>query len=143
MKYILVATDGSEGADRAVKLASSLAAGLGARLAILTVGELKPTLGKKEFVRAEHTTLADMVEEISRDILDRGRDTARAAGVKSVTTHHANGDPTRMILDTISNESVDMAVLGRTSHGRLDGLLEGNVPEEVVRLAPCPVVIVP
>lgn len=141
MRHILLATDGSESADRATEAAASLALAMGGRLSILTV-EGSVTEDMKQFARVEGN-IADAVEEFAGQILKRARDRAEKAGVPAVDTQVGWGDPAEVIIDKARREKTDMIVVGRRGHGRLAGLLLGSVSQKLVSLAPCIVVVVP
>lgn len=64
-----------------------------------------------------------------------------ALGYKNVQTVVEVGDPSAKIVDYAKNQKLDLIVMpshGRTGIGRY---LLGSVAERVVRLAPCPVLI--
>jgi nucleotide-binding universal stress UspA family protein len=142
MQSILIATDGSEGADRAVDVAAEIAKGLGGSLSSLTVGgnlsteEMRQlSLGEKDF--------ADALDSLSKQVLRRAMERAQRLGISMAKTHIAWGDPASAIIETIHRESIDAVVVGRRGRGQLTGLLLGSVSQKVVTLAPCIVIVVP
>jgi len=60
----------------------------------------------------------------------------------SWTTHLRLGDPTRAIVQLASDIEADLIVVGTHGRSGLARLLMGSVAEGVVRLAPCPVLVV-
>jgi nucleotide-binding universal stress UspA family protein len=52
------------------------------------------------------------------------------------------GDPVRA-LETEAHEGLDLLVLGSRGFGPLRRVLLGSVSSQLVRLAPCPVLVVP
>ncbi|AXG10681.1 universal stress protein [Haloplanus rubicundus] len=113
---ILIATDGSDGAERASAHAVAIAAASGARLHVLTVGD---------------------DDAPARSLAAR----AREAGVDA-TVAVRTGRPHEAILDYADEAGVDLVTLG--SHGRtgVERVLLGSVAERVLRAATTPVLVV-
>jgi nucleotide-binding universal stress UspA family protein len=59
-----------------------------------------------------------------------------------VIAHQARGEPIQVILETASDLSADLVVVGTHDPKGIDRLLMGSVAEAVVRKAGCPVVVV-
>ncbi len=142
MTHILVATDGSESADRAIDFAAGLAKGLGAKLSIVTVGDDFSSDDVQRLARSEGD-IGEALELISNQILIGARQRARRIGVTNIETQAAWGDAAEAIIAAASRIGADTIVVGRRGRGRLAGLLLGSVSQKVVTLAPCPVIVVP
>jgi len=141
LRRILVATDNSDGAHRALDAAAHLAKQVGAGLIIVNVeqGYFDPGLGP--FDSREGTV--DMLEARSREILLRAKEQAERVGVTAVQTVSGLGDAAAFILEVAKREAVDLIVLGKRGRGRLAGILLGSVSQHVAALAPCSVQIIP
>ena len=142
MQRIMVATDGSAGANRAIDTAAALAKSGGADLTIITVGG--------NISGAELRKLADSAGDLSRTmeasadrILTLARKRALRIGVRNVALQTGWGDPAEIIIDAARRGKVDMLVVGRRGRSRLSGLLLGSVSQKLASLAPCVVVVVP
>ena len=61
----------------------------------------------------------------------------------SVESLLMTGDPSQAILDISSEREVEMIVVGAHSHGAFYKFLFGCVDSELIRKAPCPVLVVP
>jgi nucleotide-binding universal stress UspA family protein len=142
MQHIMVATDGSEGADRAVDFAAHMAKAMGGRLTILTVEGNLSSDELRQLARAE-SDLGDVLQSLSNGILVRARE--RVEGIADVPCKRqtAWGDTAEAIVTAVRDEHVDAVVIGRRGRGRLAGLLLGSVSQKVASLAPCIVVVVP
>jgi len=141
-KRLLIATDGSEVATKAVRAGLELAKSLNAQVAILTVSE--PWLG---LVNTDMKVINFSVEgyekatkeEASR-LLSKVRDEATSLGLECGTLH-VNGYPADAIIDTAETAACDLIVMG--SHGRrgIARLVLGSQAAKVVTLSSVPVLI--
>ena len=135
LKHLLVPTDFSEGADRAIDYAVGLAQELKASLTLMTatyIGDT-PEVSQSyiEKIRAEAQQRIEVVRQ-------RVEDAGVAVKVVMVT-----GPPTQRITETAQKEAVDLIVMGTHGHTGLRHMLIGSVAERVVRHATCPVLVVP
>lgn len=167
LKTILVSTDGSDHAGKAVALASDLAVKYGAELIILHVllrGHLPEEL--RRLVEVEglvepppppppttpevpaamaitpggveaETVSLRVLDAVGRQIVDAAKRVARDHGVASVRTMIEDGDAAERILDVAEREGADAIVLGSRGLGTLKGLLLGSVSHKVAQHAHC------
>jgi nucleotide-binding universal stress UspA family protein len=142
MKRILVATDGSDGANRALDEAAGLAKTNGAALILLTIGGTATGAELRRLADSDGD-LSKTLERRADRILAQAVRRARKLGIASPATRCEWGDPAEAILDVASREKVDAIVLGRRGKGPLTRLLMGSVSQKVTSLAPCIVVVVP
>lgn len=145
MKNLVLATDGSEGALRALEVAVKLATAFDAELTLVTV-TADLGLGTDElraFSRAESATLAEVLEAQAQQILERTRRRALELGARRLRTEAAIGDPAEAILAMAAREGTDGMVVGKRGWGPLRGMLLGSVSQKLASLARCPVVVVP
>jgi ubiquinone biosynthesis protein len=123
VRRILVATDRSETAERAVDFASDMAERYEAELLLLRV------------LLSDDGVLADA----ARELADRARELAGERGRSSVVVAE---DPAEAIIEAVRREQADVVVVGSVGmSGRKEFLLR-NVPNRVSHNAPCTVVIV-
>ena len=142
VKHIMVATDGSAGADRAVEAASEFAKAFGAGLSIVTFagdhyGEEIDKLARTE------GGVGEAIELLSNTVLRVAKERAVRAGAQNIRTSKGWGDAAQGIVDAAHRDKVDIVVVGRRGRGQLAGLLIGSVSQKIASLAPCTVVIVP
>jgi len=142
MPHMIVATDGSASANRAVDSAARLAKATGADLVILTVGGNISGAELRRLARAEGD-LAAALEAGTNEILERARNRALRSGVSAVRVLSGWGEPTEAIIDAVRREKADLLVVGRRGRSRLSGLLLGSVSQKLTSLAPCKVLVVP
>ena len=142
MHRIIVATDGSTTANRAIDAGASLAKATGADLILLTIGG--------SVTGAELRTLADTAGDLSDTmqsaadkILKEARRRAQRLGVRSITLKTGWGDPGDAITAAVQRSKADLLVVGRRGQSRLSALLLGSVSQKLARFAPCAVMVVP
>lgn len=131
---VLVPTDGSEAAHKAVEHAVGIADGLGATVHALSVIPGSGT-SKRDQLRADPDADAEAAVE---EVLEA----AEREGVDATGTVRS-GVPQDEILAYADGHDVDAIVIG--THGRtgLDHVLVGSVAEQVVKNASIPVVTIP
>ena len=138
-RRILVATDFAESAERALACAVQLARQHGAELILLHVYMDLPaypeiTAGQVEAIYEEQRRWIE-------DALERRARAARGEGLLA-RTRLRTGPAASTIAATAMEERADLLVVGTHGRSGLDRLIVGSVAERVVRLAPCPVLVV-
>lgn len=147
-KHILVPTDGSERAGRAVVIAAQLARDTGSKMTVAHVlahsGSARIPAGLKEYARAEHLDITEsaVMESVASDLLTRAADRAGQEGVKEVGRVILSGHVADEIVDWARENSVDLIVIGKRGLGTIRELLLGSVSHKTVQLAPCPTMVV-
>jgi nucleotide-binding universal stress UspA family protein len=144
MRIIVVGTDGSPSAGRAVALAADVAVRFDATLHIVHIltafGAEKPELEcDAGAAAASYETLASS----GSAIVTAARDCAVAAGARRVETETRTGPVAETIMEIARDENADAIFVGKRGHGRLSGLLLGSTSQKVTCEASCPVVVVP
>lgn len=142
---ILVATDGSEGGDRAVDYAAQRAKTDGAELLIVNVvgGYGLPDKVFRAFTESQQQWLMELLESLSAEILTKARERALAAGAPAVLIESRSGHVSPTIIEIAHEKSAAGIVVGKRGTGRVAGLLLGSVSQKLVSLAPVPVTVVP
>lgn len=136
MKKILLATDGSESANRAAVFAGELAAALAAEVVV--------------FHQRGHSVEGRVLDnteatQAAQEIVDTAVTSLRDCGVQDVTVRidpGVVGHEAKSLLDAAAELHADMIVMGTRGRGTLSGLLLGSVSHKIIQLAPCPVVTV-
>jgi nucleotide-binding universal stress UspA family protein len=133
-RRILVTTDFSEGTSDALAYAFSVAQ-----------------------ENESQVTLLHVVHDVPADVSGRYRDPLMAGVRKQlddlvppeaknwcdIVTRVEVGVPYRMILRTLEDEKVDLLIMNIHGKGMLDRALLGSTAERVVRVASCPVMLIP
>lgn len=137
---IVVGTDGSETAQRAVEEAVQLATALGSELHLVSAYE--PLRGARIAGAPDAAAKIWAVgpDDKVQGVVDEAAAKVRASGV-TVKTHIVTGDPADALLETAEQEKADLIVIGnRGMHGMTRVL--GSVPNKVSHRAHCNVLIV-
>jgi nucleotide-binding universal stress UspA family protein len=136
---IVVGTDGSKTADRALTRALGLARLTGGRLHVVSAYAPAPAKvsGAPASEAAEWSVGPDFEVE---GVLDRAGDRARSEGVE-IKAHSPKGDPADAILAVSKEIDADLIVLGSRGMQGARRVL-GSVPNKVSHRAPCDVLIV-
>ena len=141
-KHILIATDGSELAQKAVGQGLALARAVGAKAVAVTVTEPWTQMVTGEMV------LSFPIEEYERTAaagaertLGQVADVARKVGIACQTLHVKDKQPAEGIVETAEKLGCDLIVMA--SHGRrgISRMLLGSQANKVVVLSPIPVLV--
>ena len=145
MNRILVATDGSEGADRAVDYAARRAKADGAELLIVNVmgGYGLPDKVFLAFTNDQNVLLKELLASQSATTLTTARDRAREAGVSTIMLESRTGEVAQTIIDIAHEKKADAIVVGKRGAGRVVGVLLGSVSQKLVSFSPLPLTVVP
>jgi nucleotide-binding universal stress UspA family protein len=140
---LLIAIDGSEFSQTALKSVIARAWNAGTEVKVLHVVEPPSLLIGREMgaYDPEFETVWKALREQAKDLVDKAATKLRAAGFQ-VATELVEGDPKSQILDAAKEWRADMIVLGSHGWSGLDRFLMGSVSEGVVRHAHCSVEIV-
>jgi nucleotide-binding universal stress UspA family protein len=137
INQIILATDLGPASGAATDQAFRLAAALGARLLAVSVIDPRTLQMPGGRFRSRVDQERGRLETVAAELVMRGRR-------DHVPTSFLiwEGDPAESIIEAARSEGADMIVVG--SHGRapLGRALIGSVSDQVVRHAPCPVMVV-
>ena len=139
---VLLATDGSEEAELALRTAVDLANGTGSELHLLTVGrEYHPGYDIPEYGSQLQEALRRL-ERQARELLDGQARKIEEAGGKVAEAHLRMGRPDEQIVSVADEVGAGLLVMGSRGLGGLRRALMGSVSDSVVRHAHCPVLVV-
>jgi nucleotide-binding universal stress UspA family protein len=144
-QHLLIPTDGSELAHRAVPHGLSLAKALGAKVTALIVEHTFNVYNVRESkmyaMPQEFATYTAHIKEHATKELDRIAKAAKAAGVPCETLQLVHDHPYEAIITTAANRGCDLIVMA--SHGRsgISGILLGSVTSKVLTHTKIPVLV--
>ena len=134
---ILIANDGSQGAQRALAAAINLAKSYGANLHMISVEELPRFAASIEEVVEEKADAEHRFE----GVIVRALGQAKAQGV-TLATHVVPGHAVPAIVELIEREHFDLLVVGFMGHSALYNRLIGSTTDRLVEHVPCNVLVV-
>jgi len=145
-RHILIPTDGSELAERAVTHGVSLAKFVGAKITVLIVEERVGTVWSTTI--AEHrlaevtAKYADEIKKHATTVLDHVAKAAKQAGVPCDRVQVEDVQPYEAIIATATDRGCDLIVMA--SHGRsgLSAVVLGSVTNKVLTYTKVPVLVV-
>ena len=146
-QHILIPTDGSEVAERAVTHGLSLAKFVGAKITVIIVEERLGVLGVSGLAQhgafSELTKLEEQIKKDATSVLDRVANAAKQAGVPCDTIQVEGVQPYEAIVATATDRGCDLIVMA--SHGRsgLSAIVLGSVTNKVLTYTKVPVLVVP
>lgn len=122
-KTVIWATDASGDAEAALPFAKELVQESGGRLVVVH--------------SKEHLDVEKRIESEVAELREEGIDTV----FKLVSS--SAGDPAHAIADVASAFDADVIVVGTRGYGPVTGVVVGSVTQQLLGLAPCPVLSVP
>jgi nucleotide-binding universal stress UspA family protein len=137
-RRILCPVDFSEASAGALRAAVALAARFDASLTLLHVAVVPGSAIPEAILPTPPELATDLSAPADRPLLE-WKVLAERLGARRVQAYRTVGRPAQEIVAMARRDAFDLVVLG--THGRrgLGHFILGSVAEEVVRLAPCPV----
>ena len=140
MQTIVLATDGSPTAQKAMGTAIELAKATGWQLRVVTVWTT-PVYGSGYTLSSYEPELIEAARDHAVHVAEAAVEAARSAGVQA-TSELRRGNVVREICDAAEETAADVIVLGAHGWGPLKRLAFGGVSSAVLHHAPAPVLVV-
>ncbi len=145
-REVIIGVDGSEGAHQAAAWFRHFPLPPEAEVRLVTVLPLVQTPGHTHVpivppLVAEPTTLDRVEREAAQKRLDEIAAHYADAGTKAVT-ELKSGDPSLGLLEVAEDQGADLLVVGSHGWGAVRRFLLGSVSQDLLRHAPCSVLIV-
>src|SRR5437870_9031381 len=144
-RHILIPTDGSERAHRAVTQGLALAKALAAKVTVVTIEpsfDVYAVPASKVYEMsgafAEH---AEQAKAHAGKILNAAAEEARAAGVTCETLQIEQDHPYEGIIDTANQRGCDLIVMASHGRGGIAAVVLGSVTNKVLTHTKIPVLV--
>lgn len=139
-KTILLAYDGSDHAQNALKTAAEVAKAFGAVLHVAHTPEVDtPPVVVEAFVDPVSRPPTDEeIAEAGQKIVAEAQHKAELIGVRIAQAHVGWGDPADFVLKTAKQIDADLIVMGRRGLGSLRALAFGSVSQSIAHHAKVP-----
>ena|SRR5258706_6963738 len=144
-RHILIPTDGSELAQRAVQHGLSLAKAVGARATALVVEHsfdvFSVPQSKIYSMPKEFAAYAAHIKAHASKILDEVTQAAKAVGVPCDTVQEVHDHPYESIIKTVADKGCDLIVMASHGRGGITALVLGSVTNKVLTHTKIPVLV--
>jgi nucleotide-binding universal stress UspA family protein/CBS domain-containing protein len=137
-KQIVVAYDGSEGAQTALRTGIALAKKAGAKISSISVKEHLPRYAAS---LSEVLAAKEEIDEHFRALTKQAQDTAALEGL-DLEASVEQGHEVETILDFAHTQRADLIAVGSHGHSRMLKHVIGSTAFSVARLASCSVIVV-
>jgi nucleotide-binding universal stress UspA family protein len=134
---VVCGVDGSDGADRAARVAAGLASSLGRRLILAHAEEAEAPTSREE--AAEFDDLLDSDARPRLRLLEQAR---KATGGAETELRLISGDPAAALEELAVRESTELIAVGTRGHGAVRALALGSVSRTLAESSSRPVLIV-
>ena len=141
-RRILLATDGSEEAELAARVAVELVKSTGSELHLVHVKLLPLTPPYPDVLDWRWGEDLERAEREAQELLDEQVKKVEDAGETVAGAHLREELPAEEIVALAEELGVSLIVVGRRDRGRIRRALAGGVSDWVVRHAHCPVLVV-
>jgi nucleotide-binding universal stress UspA family protein len=140
---VVIAYDGSEGAEQAVTLAGAIQWPVDSNLHVVSVVKPALTLIGPPAISGAYAPSPDIDAQITAYQEERLADAVRRLGAsgRSVDGAALRGRPASVVLDEAEQFRADLIVVGSRGHGPIASLVLGSTSAEVVDHSPCPVLV--
>ncbi|HJS70562.1 MAG TPA: universal stress protein [Gaiellaceae bacterium] len=137
--FIVVGTDGSPHAERALEFAAVEARRRDAVVHVVTAWHVPAAVYRPGFAPMMNPSLEESTRQAAEEIAARAAENLRARGLDAETSVcHAQAAEALVQ----QAEGADLLVVGSRGHGGFSGLLLGSVSQQCAHHAPCPTMIV-
>lgn len=137
-KTILLAYDGSDHAQNALKVAAEMVRAFDAKLHVSHTPQTDTTIVLGAFVGALPQMPSDEeIAEIGRELMEKAQAEAQGHGINITKSHIARGDPAQNVLHVAKEIDADMIIMGRRGLGSVRALTLGSVSQAVSHGAKC------
>ncbi len=144
-RHILIPTDGSELAQKAVTHGLYLAKAVGAKVTALVVEHTFNVYdvheSKMDLMPKEFAAYTKRIKEHATKVLDGVAQAAKAAGVKCETVQMVHDQPYEAIIKTAKSKGCDLIVIASHGRGGISGLVLGSVTTKVLTHTKIPVLV--
>jgi nucleotide-binding universal stress UspA family protein len=140
MEKLLVATDGSEFSEGAIREAILLAKTCSSKLYVISVAEV---LDIREFADDYPLAAVESLETALRKHLESVKEMAEKEGIVCEIILSQGKEASKLIVDEAAKNNVELIIMGRHGRTGITRIMMGSVTAKVIGDAPCKVLVVP
>jgi nucleotide-binding universal stress UspA family protein len=139
---IVVGTDGSATAERAVHKATALAKAVGAELIIISAFNNRAPAGVASAGITMDSSWVTAAQGAAESVAKEAAERAKSDGVTSVSYQAVAGDPSEALVHTTQEQGADLLVVGSKGMQSTARFLLGPIANKVSRKVDCDLLIV-
>lgn len=140
---VLVAVDGSDGGERALKYAAERAKLNGAKIIVCYVIEWSPySFNTPEENAERHMRREQEIDKATSSVVTPAAEYLKSEGL-SCETVVQHGPPAETLIKQAGKHEVNQIVVGRRGQSGIKNLIFGSVAGSLIQTSPVPVVVVP
>jgi nucleotide-binding universal stress UspA family protein len=139
---IVVGTDGSATAERAVHKATALAKAVGAELVIISAFNNRAPAGVAAAGISIDSGWVAAAQSSAEAVAKEAAEQAKAEGVETVTHQAVAGDPSEVLIRVTQEQHADLLVVGSKGMQSTARFLLGPIANKVSRKVDCDLLIV-
>lgn len=144
---IVVGIDGSDAAERGLRMACGIATKFGAQIQLIHTPRDETVVYAAEAISGFYVGVnaahQDVLREAAEKLIEKAQAIALEEGISEVEAHVGHGDPARDVLDRAEAASADLIVTGRRGLGDLGALVLGSTSHQISKNAKCACLTVP
>ncbi|WP_370400517.1 universal stress protein [Sulfitobacter sp. JB4-11] len=144
---IVVGFDGSEAAERALRMGCELSQKFGSRIEVSHTPLDETVTFAAEAISGFYVGPSAAQEQLLREAAEemgaRAKAVAAKAGVPDIEVHIGHGDPVEAVLGRAKTANADLIVTGRRGLGSVTGLFLGSTSQSISKKAICACMTVP
>lgn len=139
---IIVAVDGSDHSDAALRVACDISRKYASKLILVHTPEPMTDPMMAGYAVVPSRPIKEAIEEAAKDVMDKAAAVMKKEGMSDYATEIVTGDPATQIVKQAEEKGADLIVLGRRGLGAVSRLLVGSTTTKVAQLADCAVLTV-
>lgn len=143
---IVIGTDGSDHAERALRLACDIAAKYDSEICLVHTPQPETVAFAMGAVAGYHTVTTmpqeAEVQEAAQKVIDAAKAIAAECGTTVTQFHTERGDPADQIVSKAKEIGADLIVTGRRGLGFVGSLVQGSTTQRIGHEADCAVLTV-
>ena len=132
VKRVVIPVDNSDSSKNVVRQGAFLAKALGVEAAVITINDTH------QFIAS--VVLEEKLKKEAETFLESFKPIGKEMGVELQTTL-ISGDPAEEIVNYSNEDDLIIMAGHKEKKGRIDRFILGSIPEEVLRHAPCSVLM--
>lgn len=144
---IVVGIDGSDAAERGLRMACCIATKFGAKIQIVHTPRDETVVYAAEAISGFYVGVnaahQDVLREAAEKLVEKASGIAAEEGIAAIEAHVGHGDPARDVLDRAEAASADLIVTGRRGLGDFSALVLGSTSHQISKHAKCACLTVP